>query len=372
MDNKLLFIKSIFATLSDEEQRSLDKWISESGNRTTIERIRLFLTEKVSPVEFMSNINVEQGLKRVYAKAGRRKARTYRLVIGSVASVAAAVLIAFLIIPKSGDVSKTNTPQNGQFVCLQTANGETINITNDSLNLGTATLDSLLNGGKQQADGEQEVKTQQVKLTVPRGKTLALTLEDGTRVKLNALSSLAFASPITSGKERNVSLTGEAFFNVSKDKAHPFIVHTDRHNVVVTGTAFNVKAYEAESFTTTLCEGSVKVTSKNHAEVHLKPGQQLTSTPDGTVTVEYVDTGYYTAWTSGVYNFDGQSLEEVMKTLQRWYDFDAVEYRGNSLQSRRFSGRLRKKDGLQSILKVIEAGTRAEISQKGKTIIVKP
>lgn len=371
MDNKFLFIKSIFTSLTDEERQSLDEWRRQSGHCETIDTVRRFLTEKISPVEFMGNINVGQGLKRVYAKAGHRKARIYRLVAGTAAGVAAAALIAFLVMPRNAVQTEPQGQRQSQFVCLQTSSGETVEITNDSLDFKASTLDSLLRKSKTIGNGAQNLRKREVKLIVPRGKTIALTLDDGTCLKLNALSSLAFATPFVGGNARDVHLTGEAFFNVAKNKKCPFVVHTGLHDVVVTGTVFNVKAYKGETFTTTLCEGSVKVTSKTHADINLKPGQQLTSTPDGTISVEYVDTGYYTAWIDGVYNFDGQSLDEVMQTLRRWYDIDDVVYGNNGLQNRRFSGRLRKKDGLESILKVISEGTHAKISYEKRNVKIK-
>lgn len=171
-------------------------------------------------------------------------------------------------------------------------------------------------------------------LETPKGGEYTLTLSDGTKVYLNAMSRLRF--PVSFGEgSREVELEGEAFFHVSK-AGIPFRVHTQGMMVEVLGTSFNLSAYPNELYQTTLVTGSVEVRTDGGEHCRLSPAQQASLLPgrEG-IEVHTVDTHFYTSWIEGKIQFRDQRLEDIMKTLSRWYDMKVV-YADSTLKELRF------------------------------------
>lgn len=166
-------------------------------------------------------------------------------------------------------------------------------------------------------------------LTTPRGKSFQLILSDGTKVWINAESSLRYPV-VFNGAERRVELKGEACFEVSKDEDCPFIVSADGMDTRVLGTKFNVRSYKTEDRHVTLIEGKVQVTNPHsRRSVVLQPGQDLTYGENEAEQISYVNLAAYTAWTEGLFYFEDAPLKEIMTSLGRWYnvdiDFEQVE-----------------------------------------------
>ncbi|QEC40254.1 FecR family protein [Pseudobacter ginsenosidimutans] len=171
-------------------------------------------------------------------------------------------------------------------------------------------------------------------MSTPKGRQYQLALPDGTKVWLNAASSIRFPT-VFAGKDRSVHLSGEAYFEVAKNREMPFrVIARNNAEVEVLGTHFNVCAYDNETMiNTTLLEGSVRMnpisTAANMADpgMVLKPGQQgrLSVTEKAPVQLmENVDTDKVMAWKNGLFNFEEASLQEIMKQLERWYDIEVV------------------------------------------------
>lgn len=163
-------------------------------------------------------------------------------------------------------------------------------------------------------------------LNIPKGGQYRLTLPDGSRVWLNSASSLTYTANHFE-QNRTVTLTGEAYFEVESDSRKPFRVMTDKQTVTVLGTKFNINSYPDEPGTkTTLIEGGVDITAKKAAHtIRLSPGQE--SFVDGSglpPTVRQVETGQAIAWINGLFRFDGNTIDEVMRQLARWYDVEVV------------------------------------------------
>lgn len=175
-------------------------------------------------------------------------------------------------------------------------------------------------------------------LETPRGKQYSVVLPDGSKVWLNAASSLKYPT-VFSGKERKVELTGEAYFEIVHNKAKPFRVLTNSQTVDVLGTHFNIKAYADEPATwTTLLQGSVKVENSRHHAAVLIPGQQAVSGNNGALqTLKKVDVNAVLDWKNGEFVFSGESLESIMRKVARWYDAE-VEYKDESLRKDQFVG----------------------------------
>ena len=164
-------------------------------------------------------------------------------------------------------------------------------------------------------------------ILLPQGKVAKIVLPDGSRVWLNARSSLIYPNKFLAGQPRRVKLNGEAYFEVVHDKAHPFIVETAKMQTRVLGTSFNVRSYNNENPIVTLVSGSVQVSvSKGigrKSSTILKPGQQWLLS-EGKWTTMDVDTNVFTCWRDELFYFDGQTLREIMVEIGRWYNMTVL------------------------------------------------
>ncbi|MDB5159604.1 MAG: hypothetical protein JWR50_4311 [Mucilaginibacter sp.] len=193
--------------------------------------------------------------------------------------------------------------------------------------------------------------TGQNTISTPKGGQYQVVLPDGTQVTLNAASSITYPV-VFSGGERLVQLTGEAYFEVAKDKLHPFKVNSGLQTVTVLGTHFNINAYDNETTVkTTLLEGSVDVTAGS-AETKITPGQQAILSPNGQFSKKSVDLDKEVAWKNGLFSFDGDDLKTIMRQVARWYDVD-VSYSGN-LPDEKFYGEITRSSRLADVLRIME------------------
>ncbi|MCF2443569.1 FecR domain-containing protein [Dyadobacter sp. CY345] len=205
-------------------------------------------------------------------------------------------------------------------------------------------------------------------LTTPKGGQYHIVLPDGSKVWLNAASSLKFPT-VFRGNERRVEITGEVYFEVAHNPKMPFIVKANDTEVAVLGTHFNVMAYPDEkSMRTTLLEGSVKV-SKGGKSALLTPGQQARLNSNGINVLNNVNIEQEMAWKNGFFQFEDDNLETIMRQVSRWYDVD-VACEGN-VSRERFSGRLPRNANISKVLKILSlSGLKYKI--EGKTITVTP
>lgn len=206
-------------------------------------------------------------------------------------------------------------------------------------------------------------------ISTPRGGQYQLILSDGSKVWLNAASSLRFPTAFA-GKQRNVELTGEAYFEVEKNAAMPFTVLVNDMNVQVLGTHFNIMAYQEESeIKTTLIEGLVKVT-KGSAVVSLTPGKQARLNYNGEIKIFDAEIETDLAWKNGLFLFDNSNIKTIMRQLNRWYDAD-ISYEGD-VTNRNFSGQISRNINLSRVLKMLELTGGIHFKIEGKNILVMP
>ena len=223
-------------------------------------------------------------------------------------------------------------------------------------------------------------------ITTPKGRQFQVTLPDGTSVWLNAGSSLRYPTVFT-GPERRVSVTGEAYFEVAHNAQAPFKVSVnDKAEVAVLGTHFNVNAYDNEAaIHTTLLTGSVRVSTvadkagEHQPFVVLKPGQQAqiphqgqavgSVSPSAIKVINHADINKVMAWKNGLFNFEGASLAEVMRQIERWYDIDIAYEKG--VPDIAFEGKMTKDVPLKDLLVMLE---RSDIHFKidNRKLIVLP
>jgi len=205
-------------------------------------------------------------------------------------------------------------------------------------------------------------------LTTPRGGEYKVKLPDGTNVWLNSSSSLSYPVEF-SGNERHVKLTGEAYFEVAKNKDKPFYVCANNVCVKVLGTHFNIAAYNDDvELTTTLLEGSVLIT-KNSKQRLLKPGQQaVIKNNTDLINVSDASINQVMAWRNGYFVFNDDNISTIMKKLSRWYDVD-IEYRGN-FEDLRFGGTFYRSKGITELLNNLEKIGKVHFKITGRRIIV--
>ncbi|WP_316810057.1 FecR family protein [Pedobacter heparinus] len=217
-------------------------------------------------------------------------------------------------------------------------------------------------------------------IETPKGGQYQINLPDGTRVWLNAASSLRYPTKF-SGDTRKVTLNGEGYFEVAKIKGNtgkrmPFIVKTGNQEVEVLGTHFNINSYDEEDeVKTTLLEGSVRVSVvestngnlKKGPSKLLKPGEQSQLRSDA-IAVKTVDTETIMAWKNGDFVFKGDDLKSIMKKVSRWYDVEVI-YKGNFDQLK-FGGYISRSKNISSVLGIMESTGKVHFSVEGKKVIV--
>lgn len=207
-------------------------------------------------------------------------------------------------------------------------------------------------------------------VSVGKGGIYQLQLADGTKVWLNSTSSLRF--PVSfSGNSREVYLEGEAYFDVARDERHPFVVHSEKINVHVLGTAFDMMSYRGDdAVRTTLESGKIKLLAGSTNLVVL-PGQQASlAMGDSLFTVTKPDLDEVLSWKDGRFHFTNANIKAVMRQLERWYDV-TVQYQGD-VSALNLTGSLSRKENVEELLKVFERTSGAHISINDNVIIVSP
>ncbi|WP_316788354.1 FecR family protein [Pedobacter frigoris] len=205
-------------------------------------------------------------------------------------------------------------------------------------------------------------------IETPRGGQYQINLPDGTKVWLNAVSSLRFPARF-SGNQRKVELSGEGYFEVAHNKKMPFKVKTADQEVEVLGTHFNINSYPDETETmTTLLEGSVSVNSAIAGSAMLKPGQQsLLSGNNLKVAVADVDAAI--AWKNGEFRFNDEKLESIMHKVSRWYNVEVV-YQDDKLRTEPFGGVITRFAKVSELLKMLELTQEVKFKIENNTIVV--
>lgn len=314
--------------------------------------------EKFSAQRFPPKMRVVKGRNRWWAAAA-----AVLLLAGGAGYLlrkpapAPAPVVAEVVLP--GGNKAVLTLADGSAVTLDSAGNRVIT------QAGTAIRQQ---GGQLEYKDQENAGVGFNTLRTPRGGQFKITLGDGTKVWLNAASSLRYPTAFTTGS-RMVEVTGEAYFEVAKDPEKPFLVKLSEENTItVLGTRFNVNAYTDEtSINTTLLEGSVRVSVKNNTRI-LQPGQQARVTAAGDISVVPADTEQAIAWKNEIFNFRDADIQAVMRQLSRWYDVEVV-YKGKAPVSR-FQGEIQRNLPLHDVLEGLET-TGIRFTLEGRKIIIR-
>ena len=366
--------------LSEPEKKELDNWLEQS------EKHRVYFQKWCNDErqdELLSKIGCYdpgEGWQQVVRKRNMRRNRRWWLV----AAASVAILFGGLAVYRYSKIpvslplasEETSIYPGKRMARLITPSGETVLL--DTLRQ-TDTQQMKLHNDQGRvviqaacgdANGDQPVYHC---LEVPRGGEFSFLLPDSTTVFLNAESRLRFPDRFVPGSERIVYLSGEAYFDVKRDPRSPFLVCLEHSAVKVTGTSFNVKAYPDDTNeATTLISGTVSMgIGTTEQWIVLKPGEQgYYDATRKTLLQQTVDVNYYTAWKDGVFAFYRQPLEEVMKTLGRWYLFD-THYQNEALKSILYTGKINRHASIREVLHTFELMDELTFDIKGKEVIVR-
>lgn len=375
-------------SLSDTEREELEQWLAANdSNRQAMEEL-LNADTATEQWRNMAYYQARTGdaMEKVAASIQPSRARTRRLpyyykAAGIVLLVISAVSAVWISQNRKPAPAKTvvftgDILPGSQKAKLVLANGNSLVLKNDG---DTAFMQGASVKVQQQQgllayegfeSGIDDIQYHQ--LITPKGGEYHLQLEDGTHVWLNAASSIRFPTRFA-GKERRVQLTGEAYFEVAKDKEHPFIVDINqRASIEVLGTHFNVNAYtDEENMNTTLLEGAVAVTTGNDRR-KIIPGQQAIVKPYGNdlIVVGPADTLRAVAWKNGVFDFNDAKLSEVMRQVSRWYDIEVVYEKG--IPDIRVWGRMKRNQNLQQLIRILNGMDVKAKLEDGRKLVVLP
>lgn len=312
----------------------------------------------------------EQGKALLFERIQRSSRRPVSMI--SFYRAAAAVLIAGLLLSVwlfwPGDKLSENLAQaehpaldTGE-ILLRTADGKTMNIEGSEAVLDFSQANAI-SINKKEIDVSQMEAAEQHEARVPAGKRISLILPDGTKLWVNAGSTVKFPSRFPASK-REIQVDGEVYADVVKDAKKPFVFHTKDFDVQVLGTSLNIHAYAQEKqHRVTLVEGKVKVNSAAGEHV-LLPNDSYVKT-DAAESVAIVDVAYFTSWKDGYYRFKEQPLREVIRNLERYYGAQ-INYEPQIAQLK-CSGNLDLKEDLHAVLRGVAFSMDIQLKKDNNT-----
>ena len=378
-----LIAKQLWEGLSDHEKQELQEWIQASPDNSTLydelvrrERVRQYIEkrESIDVRKYMAVCERELGL------GGKR--RMIHWLWGYAAAIFVLCVVGIGIWMNEREevdvteIAQTTIEPGKAKALLILGDGREIELSNRNVNkaleesgIVIVNDSSRIEYSRNTGGGDKEVMN---KIIVPTGGEYNLILSDGTWVYLNAESVITYPQKFV-GEKREVTLEGEAYFQVTASKEHPFIVKTKDMDVLVTGTEFNVKAYPDElNVQTTLLRGKVAVFAgiDKKEKIEIEPNQQAEwSRENVKLQVREVDPVLFVAWKNGQFLFRQDRLEDIMKTLARWYDME-VFYLDESIKNMAFAGKLDRSEDITPILNVLRATDKLTVEVNGKRIVL--
>lgn len=393
MNNEYIYdiiAKLLMGTISDEEQAVLDAWLGKSEEN---ERLFNQFMQRTDMSMMYDNVeSVEMSGKKTLQDKPQKQGLTKRMRIAGIAAAAASVVLAAGLYMWHSYVEVVAPELDQQTLAVVTAaekggRAGANMIIYDDRGEEVETMEQVQNqvlGGiydmvktKFATDDIDYTAT----VSTEGDKEFWMTLSDGTRVHLNNNSTLTYPV-VFRGNAREVTLNGEAYFAVAKDRRHPFIVHTQYGDVKEYGTEFVVNtSYDSNESTASegitgrgmsvvLVEGSISITPKNGAE-HMMVPNELAVIPTGgkSCLMKTVDTAPFASWNTGTFSFDGCPMEALMDVIGKWYKLD-VEYAHDGYRKIQFTGELDRYDGIEDDLNAINQITGMDLKVVGDKIIV--
>ena len=389
--SKLIY-KHIVGFIQPDERQLLNEWIEADANNKEMFQKITSLYQLEQDIKFMNSVDTQKAMndmmqrieresfRELSATPSRRSKLVYRwmsaaavvLLIVATSAVAYHMGIRHAIQTAQQTTEAQDSITHGHTQALLVLdNGETIKLGADEKK-NQRVLSKIMQSAPSVETTDDSAPVPTLNLKVPRGGEFKITLEDGTEVWLNAESQLHYPKSFDS-KERRVAVSGEAYFKVAKDESRPFYVETSGQVVRVYGTEFNINSYqESDNVYTTLVNGSIALcpVNGNGSELVLSPGHQaIFDKLEQSSTVRSVDTNSVTSWRHGKFVFENQTLEQIMITLSRWYDFN-YEFVDMSLRSTIFMGSIPRYGEFNIVLSILEKSGGIRFQQKGNTIFI--
>jgi ferric-dicitrate binding protein FerR (iron transport regulator) len=388
-----LIVKRMQDSLSQKEQAELDAWLHEDSENFLLYEELMDENRLTGDLAQLQSIDHESAYQRL---AGRLfhtipvvKTNTRRIWYFAAAAILVLGVSAWILYsqwnqkPDAANIATTtqqewdNIKPGSKKAILTLADGRQIDLDNNKQGIiakeGNNTIQQSHAGKLYYSENSHSFSSGNTApkntLYVPRSGEYNVTLNDGTIVWLNALSTLRF--PVQFGlAERRVSLEGEAYFQVAKDAARPFIVEVDSVEVRALGTEFNITAYpEDKKMEAALVHGLISI-SKNSAQHLLKPGSVAEIPDTGDIEIKKADIEEVTGWKNGVFVFHNTSLSDIMNQFARWYDID-VEY-PDGVPTINFTGALKRVDGIYRVINLLELTGEVRFTVHGRKILVYP
>lgn len=381
-DYTALYQKFLNQTCSpDEAKMLLDFFLTQEGDAEMVKLIQTELEKHTSPVLTVQDETSVSNNELHIMRAIQPKKGPLRLLKWYAAAAVVLITLGTWLYtsnhftpsaiqhsaqePLPGKVGATLTLANGKKIRLSDAsNGKLAHESGISISKtagGQIVYDLQANtSGHPEFNAEAQFNT----LSTAKGETYQLRLPDGSKIWLNAASSLTYSATLYEHGIRTINLQGEAYFEIAKDKAHPFVVKTEKQVVKVLGTHFNIMAYADESvIKTTLLEGTVEVNDSI-----LKPGQQAQTYKTATNIIE-VNPEDAIAWKNNLFVFRNENIQSIMKKISRWYDVD-VEFRNKGILDKNFGGTFSKFENISDMLHTMEITGVIHFKIEGRRIIV--
>jgi len=364
--------------LSPEEEGVLQEWLAErEEHREVYERIKQ--GDGVCELLRLQRVGYGERMARDFSCRLQKMRRRHRIGMackwaGGVAAGVAVLCCVWLLCqpketPRHLAVQEEIVPGSGKAV-LTLANGAQIDVLRmEEGRDGKVLID--VKGQEVEEPDESGAADETVwhTLTVPAGGEFFYELSDSTKVWLNSASELRFPVHFAGQGTREVYLKGEAFFDVTKTNgAVPFVVRLSGGDIKVYGTRFLVKNYAGEPLSAVLTRGCIGFTSSQGRDVLLSPSDRLEVSGEN-MRIEQVDTTLYMSWINQMFVFEGQPLEEIMKTLSRWYDMDFT-FQSEDLKHIRFSGRLNRYQDIRVLLRTYEQAAGIRFDIQGRNIVI--
>lgn len=384
-----LIIRKIKGSISPDQEKKLEDWMQDHPENESVFKKATDPRQQLDKLEIYKLFDKEKAWSAIDAHVSPSK--TIRLSSRRILSYAAAILLPIMIAgvawiyfgkkeqPMMANIDTVIQP-GSQKAMLVLSDGVTIEFDDDEPLTEMDQGDALIRNEKNTlfySEKRKAVKSRKPvynELKTPRGGGYNLTLADGSRVWLNAGSSLRFPVSFTDST-RQVYLEGEAYFQVSHN-GKPFIVTSGDMDVRVLGTSFNVLAYpDEQQLVTTLVEGSVRIDLESGNNIAassrvLSPDDQaVVRTTEAAIEVSKVNTSQYTSWIEGKLEFHNEDLDRVMKRLARWYDFE-YKFENSEAKKFHFSARFDNTENISSILEMLELTTEVKFELMENTIVV--
>ncbi|PVD50639.1 hypothetical protein DC498_18770 [Terrimonas sp.] len=386
-----LLEKHFQKTISPSERKELSQIMRRLQPDAALEEWMHEKWHSFSPGEKLEEDETEQYFDSIMAAANEideRSPRSHHIAFTRSRrwlSVAAILLIglsgslAYLFIQKPAGsvheqatiIPKQDIAPGGNFATLTLADGTKV-ILDSAVNgivaeQGNTKVIKLGNGEIKYEHSKSLGKVLFNTMTTPAGGQYHLLLPDGTGVWLNAASSVTYPTVFT-GKERMVSVTGEAYFEVTRNAAMPFKVKTGEQVIEVLGTHFNVNAYSDENtVNTTLAEGKISITDKGKTML-LQPGQQAQNNRSGNlVLIQHPDIDETLAWKDGLFRFNGTGIEAIMRQVSRWYNVEVI-YKDKITEQ--FVAEIPRNVKVSKLLELLELTKQVHFTIDNRTITV--